>query len=477
MSRYIFILLLLIFMGLQSCDNQLDFAPENVLIEDKVFEEANSAESAVAGMYYKVIEAFGSGEFQGNNGGMPYSFGDITTDLFVVEENDLSNKYITGLVSPDDISVKTTWERFYSAINLANIFIERVPEKALYADTLKKQHMGEALFVRALSYFQLLKLFGDGAIAGNMDGLGLPLQLTPYEGLDIDKYIPRNTNGEVFEQIKTDLTDALDLLPKKYESTVNGKLAYDIAKSSSRATVYSAYALLTRVALYLGEDSDVISYSNKVMSSHQYELSDLEEVFPIPYMGGYTKDNLFALDVFNNGGNWQYGANHINDYEYTDVNPDFVAEYPDGDVRKDHLLIDVKNQGYRTRKFYGLGGRNNVSIIRYTEVILNRAEALANGGLNQESVDLVNDVRERAGLSGDDLYELVDFSNKQELLDAIWLERKLEFIGEGHQRYDLLRTGRPLNTPDLAANKKVLPIPRDEIVISGGVLEQNEGYK
>ena len=253
MNRYTFILLLISLTGLYSCDNQLDFAPEDVLIEDKVFEEANSAESAIAGMYFKVIEAFGSGEYQGNFGGVPYSFGDVTTDLFVVNENGASNKYTSGLVSPDDIVVATAWERFFSAINLANIFIERVPEKALYADTLKKQHVGEALFVRALCYFQLLKLFGDGAIAGNMDGLGLPLQLTPYEGLNIDKYIPRNTNAEVFKQIKTDLTDALDLLPKKYESIVNGNLAYDISKTSSRATLYSAYALLTRLALYLGE--------------------------------------------------------------------------------------------------------------------------------------------------------------------------------------------------------------------------------
>ena len=203
----------------------------------------------------------------------------------------------------------------------------------------------------------------------------------------------------------------------------------------------------------------------------------LKKCFLILAQKDYSEDHIFALDVFSNGGNWQFGANNINDYEYTEVNSEFVEEYPEGDVRKDHLLLYVKDKGYRTKKFYGSGGRNNVSIIRYSEVILNRAEALANGGVNQESVDLVNDVRERAGLSGDDLYELEDFSTKEVLLNAIWLERKLEFAGEGHQRYDLLRTGRPLGDPDLPANKKVLPIPRGEIVISNGVIEQNPGYK
>lgn len=468
--RLLLIPVILFFALLQSCDSQLDIAPENVLVEDKVFEEEGSAESAMAGLYFKVVESNKSGF------GKAYSLGDLTTDILTFDEGLADKDFIDGTITPENTLSKDAWERYFSAINLANIFIERVPKIAKYSDDLKKIHVGEAKFLRAYCYFCLLKLFGDGALTGNEAGLCVPLQLTSYVGLDIDKYIPRNTNQEVFNQIITDLTQSIDGLPENYDD-VNSSRQITVG----RATVYAAHALLSRVYLYLGRYTDVLEAVKPFESTSQYELANLESVFPST--SSFSKDHIWGLDIYNSGGRdfgtSQFGSHGLYDYVYKYFSSELYQLYPNGDKRRDYLLypISAGSTKYHSRKYAEENQFDNVAILRYAEVLLNKAEALANGGVNQTSVDILNDIRERAGLSGTNLYQLADFSTKEELLNAIWLERKLEFAGEGFERYDLIRTGRPLKNPNLPENKKVLPIPKEEIVITEGVIEQNEGYK
>jgi len=465
MKKIFIIPVLFLLMTFQSCDSELDIAPENVLIEDKVFEEAGSAELAMAGLYHKLIEANGS------NWGLAYSIGDITTDIMDLPASNSNMIYVTGNIPLDNELSKQAWVNFYSVINVANVFIARVPNIAKYDESTKEKHIGEAKFIRAYSYLRLLQLFGNGALTGNMDGMCVPLQLDPYDGLNIDNYIPRNTNGKVYAQIISDLNDAVELLPIEHES-------YQF--SVARATKDAAYALLARIYLYKKEYSKVISMTDKVIDAGNHELTDLGLVYREvgdSQFGAFTKEHIWSLELFGNGGNWQFGSNELMSYENLSINTEFMKEYSDGDSRKDYLIYKVEGKEfYRTKKYSEPDKHDNVTILRYSEVLLNKAEALAISGVNKKSVDLINDVRERAGLSGEDLYMIEDFTSKEQLLKAIWQERKLEFACEGMERYDLIRTNRSLLDPNIPSNRLVLPIPQSEVIITEGVLKQNVGY-
>jgi len=164
------------------------------------------------------------------------------------------------------------------------------------------------------------------------------------------------------------------------------------------------------------------------------------------------------------------------------IDPGFVASFESGDLRVSLLMYKgdtVYNYrpGYLTTyKFNNPSGRDNISLIRLAEIMLTRAEALARtAGINDASISLLNAVRSRS-VPDAAPYVAADFSDGASLVDKILQQRDFELAFEGHHRYDLLRTGRPLRDPDLPADRKVLPIPQSEIDISNGMIKQNKGY-
>jgi len=115
-------------------------------------------------------------------------------------------------------------------------------------------------------------------------------------------------------------------------------------------------------------------------------------------------------------------------------------------------------------------------MIRLAEIMLTRAEALARtGGVNDESLSLLNTVRSRS-VTNAIPYTTGSFAAGTDLVNTILQQRDFELAFESQHRYDLIRTDQPIHNPDLAANRKVLPIPQAEIDISAGVIKQNSGY-
>jgi hypothetical protein len=109
--------------------------------------------------------------------------------------------------------------------------------------------------------------------------------------------------------------------------------------------------------------------------------------------------------------------------------------------------------------------------------MLTAAEAIAETeGVTQEAVKWLNDVRTRS-LPDATPYTVGDFADAQALVNVVLQQRRWELAFEGHYRYDLIRTGRPLRSPDLEENRKVLPVPQSEIDISNRLIEQNTGYQ
>lgn len=454
-----------------ACNKQLDLAPEDTTVETEVFQSASSAESALMDVYNKTYEA---------NNGAAYTIGDFTTDLLVV-----SNSYyqivINGELPVDNSTSKSIWADCYSTINVANVMIESIPKLGTYNEDLELQHIAEAKFLRAYNYLVLLKLFGDGALTGNMNGLGLPLQLTPYEGTRYDaaNALTRSSVGEVYAQIIKDLTEALVDLQEAYE---------DDLETRARATKGSVHALLSRVYLYKGDYEKAASEANLLIGNVNYALnSNLGSVFPLSsgYDVNLDKEFIYAIPLTFNNGDHQYGTHFFSYYSKVSyyVPEEFISKYSDTDQRKTTLIwkgYEGANGQHPTKfttsKFNNSDSRDNIPMIRLSEMYLTRAEALVRtSGLTQEAVDLLNEIAGRADLSYTD-YVLGDFATADELIDRILLEREKELCFEGLYRYDLIRTGRKLQDKDLPENRYVLPIPKSEIDITKGSLEQNSGY-
>ncbi len=472
-KKLLYILSLTLFM-LVSCDKYLDLAPEDTLVESEVFKNAATVESSLGEAYFTF--------FQASTASIAYTIGDFTT--MNVDYDSYYDFYVNGNVAPTDDGVKNIWAKFYAGINIDNNLIVKIPLLAKYDESIMKQHIAEAKFLRAFSYFNLLKLYGDGSLTGNDSGLGLPLQLTPFEGYNTGDIIPRSTNLEIYNQILRDLDEAIPDLPVAYANNL---------ATRSRATKGSAWALRSRIYLYLGRYQEAADAAGEVLALTQvYSLTqNLLELFPasdgssiIPM----SQEYIMGFPVSNNIGDYSNGSNNLSfSYYYKRtfwINPDFILEFEPGDNRVDQLMfpgytssgIPEQDARITTFKFNNLNSRDNVPVIRLAEVMLTRAEALARiSGVNQESVDLLNDIRERSVPAATD-YVQGDFSSGDELVARILKERRFELAFEGLYRYDLIRTGQALRNPALPEENYCLPIPQVEVDISKGVIEQNPAY-
>jgi hypothetical protein len=469
--------LLTIVGSLSACDKQLDLAPENTTVESEVFQTAASAESALMDVYNKTYEA---------NKSTAYSIGDLTTRLMEVTSIN-SKPLVSGNLLTDDYTPEQIWSNTYSAINVANVMIKSVPELGTYNENLEKQHIAEAKFLRAFNYLVMLRLYGDGALQNKMDGLSLPLQLTPYAGTEFvsNNALKRSTNDEVYAQIITDLTEALPDLNEEYD---------DDLETRARATKGSVHALLARVYLYMNNYEKAAEESAFLIDNSTYTLaSNLRSVFPMSSGIDVALDEefIYGIPLTYNGGNHQFGTHFYPYYSRTFgyLSDDYLDKFSETDQRLTELVwngnpLSSFNSGkLTTSKFNNKDGRDNIPMIRLSEMYLTRAEALARAnGKNQESVDLINTIAKRADADFVDL-ALGDFATANDLIDRVLLEREKELAFEGLHRYDIIRTGRKLQFrnddgafEDVPADRYVLPIPKREIDITKGSLVQNPGY-
>jgi len=468
------IIIFLTIFVVTSCNKKLDIAPENTLVERDVFKTEPAAEQALSEGYYNFLVA--------ETNYFSYTYGDFTTPI--VNKSVSYNSYDLGEVAPDDYMVTNTWTAYFKTINTANNLITKIPVYGTFPESKQKQFIAEAKFIRAACFFKLLCLFGDGALDGNMSGLGLPLQLTPFEGYNTGQIIPRSTNGEVYAQIIKDLTESIPDLPERQA---------DDLKTRSRATKGAANALLSRVYLFMDKYAEAASAAKAVLdiTPAVYSLTNnLLQLFPSNAEGiakSFTSEYILGLPVSQLQSSSTSTSNGISgDYYFKRsfwINQNFINEFEPGDMRVTQLMWkgdsiynpDRFNEK-TTFKFNNSFGRDNVPLIRLAEIMLTRAEALANtSGINTESIEILNRVRLRSLPSAIPFTE-TDFGSKEELISKILLQRKFELAFEGQYRYDLIRTGRPLHNPDVPANRKVLPLPQVEIDISKGVIQQNPGY-
>ena len=363
-----------------------------------------------------------------------------------------------------------TWRRAYEAINQSNLVIEALP--VVTTPALKAQYEGEALFVRAAVHFELVRLYARQFVAGGAnDNPGVPLALLAVDNLsETNSLLPRATVAAVYIQIISDLNAANAKLP---------------ASNGSRASKYTAKALLARVYLQQGNFAaaraaadDVILNSGKSLSGTVAAVfankNGSETLFEIQQNdqnnAGTANDGLatFYSSFNENGGNTGRGD--------VSVSSTFADEYGSTDVRgTDRLTASrtakliylgdgLRPGALRTLKWRRFG--QNIPVIRLAEMYLIRAEADVRAGNTAAALTDVNRVRTRSQATPLAAVTLAD----------VLKERQLELAFEGFRIHDQKRTGtNPSSTVLITNDKLTLPIPQREINVNPS-LTQNPGY-
>lgn len=435
----------LIVVSTASCKKFLDNKPTGQISEDIALTSKDRIQRALTGAYSRlqVLEYYGA-EWPNAvwlSDDNVTAFGAGTTDL----------QFDGHAVLSSSNTMEITWKAMYQAINAANNVISAVDvvEDPAMTDDDRKNLQGQALFIRALVYFDLVRTFG-----------GVPLVLTPTRGLTDESFPARSTVEQVYTQVLKDLADAEARLPEAVDRNIAHKKA--------------AEALHARVALYQGDWETAEDYATLLINSTDFSLVQ-------PFEKVITEKNN-SESIFELAYNITDG-NALSGYFYPVTMGGFYRVGPTNELiailqdpaqagNRSVLLGDLAGAPYGNRYRKADGGSNddNYAVLRLAEMYLIRAEARANQDNISDGADDLDEIRHRAGL-GD-----TPANTKETLLQAIEDERRIEFAFEPHRWFDLIRTGRAgdvLGVTD--ADKYVFPLPASEI-LTNKKLVQNPNY-
>lgn len=490
------------------CENALQEKVYSQVPVDGFYKTTEQAQLALNGIY----------TFLWNDNyrdGQMVTLGDVTASTLIGggsangsgDRSGIQNEWSTYSWTPDAIELVTAWDYFYAVINRANTLVDKL-DAADFAGKAKIE--GEARFLRALFYFNMVRIFG-----------GVPLHVHATVDLsEIDK--PASTEAEVYAQIVADLTKSSELLSPLNKADL----------SAGKATSVAATALLSKVYLQQREWKKAATEAKKVIDQGVFELfSDYENINNPDFQNG--KEHIFSIQ---HGGNanstsQQYqtrmiylfgppaqsikGVNvqfhNLKDLVIFQVKKSFFENTPNT-YRKWQSVRDKMPYYYKNgikdlvrdtvtmyapflTKFhridFGTGFLRegvNYPLLRYADILLTYAEATnETDGPTADAYEAVNKVRRRARAVGtafaqaDKVYPDLTGLSKDQFRDALLNERAQEFVGEGHYRWDLIRHNRLISNAKangiVAAAEKhnLFPIPTQQIS-RNNKLKQNPGY-
>lgn len=468
---------------LSSCGKGfIDLKPISTITTDNFYKTEEDFKNAVNGAY----NALRTG---GTYGVDSYIFAEIRSDNSIpvasgsVTDQDEFDRFYIRTTNP---FINNRWSNSYTAISRCNAILDRITPVAM-SDALKARYIGEAKFLRALFYFNLVRTFGD-----------VPLVLKEITNGNEGYEYGRNARAEVYAQIEKDLTEAAAALPPSYTGADVG-----------RATAGAARAILGRVLLAQKKFAPAAVELKAVIDLGQYALvpvyanffvvnnkNNKEAIFDVQYRsGGIGQGNPWPNSFApQNSGNAviMFGGDGNN--APTD---DLLNEYEAGDQRKDATIATsyvnangVTIPGNFVKKYRDVPGikndnGNNIPIIRYADVLLMYAECLNEAGYvaGGDAFNYLNEVRNRAGLADLTAAEVPDQAAFRLAMEH---ERRVEFAFENLRWYDLVRTDRAITVLNgkstqinlvnpVTPQNQVFPIPQSQIDINSSKITQNEG--
>lgn len=467
---------------LTSCKKEKDLlnpVPRTSIIDATAFNTPDRVLGLVNGMYSSVKDP----QFFG---GKYVMYGDFRGEEFINRTANIFTGYDTWghTLNSSSNEVVNLWAAAYTAINSVNVFLQGLNDNISKVDaTLAKQYTAEAKFVRALSYFCLVTLYARPYVESNGASKGLPLRLQAETNTS-NNDLATSSVADVYAQILKDLNDAEADLPLTYTSEV---------LNTTRAHRNAAIALKTRVYLNMGKYDKVIEEATKVVSAtapfkansgvaHQLQ-SDITVVFT----AYTTTESIFSMPMTDlnsstgqNALGYIFNAAPTGNAEYS-VNPSGImgnAEWKATDKRRSFLTgsgTTVFLKKYNKPSPYA----DYIPVLRYSEVLLNYAEAAAKLNDLPKALALLTAVRQRSDPSY--TFTPAQTGTVDAMVSSIWLERRIEFLGEGFRSNDLLRNmltipgkgSSSLTSPSVAPSQAsyTFPLPNTEILTNKLLLQ------
>ena len=333
-----------------------------------------------------------------------------------------------------------TWPDLYKRISVTNVLLAKLDEVDSGTETGDRLR-GECHFLRAYFYYFLVNVYAKPYSTTAATDLGVPVKITEYIE---DKYYSRNTVEETYAQIRKDLEEAVRLLKGKEQFTIY------------QADYYAALALLSRVALYMGDFETCVQAANSIMTSGEYSLLDYNtlpqvlndrgtDIEPVEVVYASSTETIFSqgINVF---ASFYVGPIRGNSYKVSD---DLVAvlqkERAFGNDLRSIFCMYVntttsdteKNTMMKRGDKLGEGVVSSEWLIKYPEVLLNKAEALIALNREAEAIDLIEELRKNR-IDMDD-YAPLDVRSGEALMELLRDERRRELCFEGHRWFDLRR--------------------------------------
>lgn len=485
MKGFLKISLLCSSLWVASCD-VVNLDPISTLTEANFYQTADDMDRAVLGVYNRLQTRLPR----------DWSVFEMPTDHLYMS----AYRFIGGLeaVSTLDFQAQNDifrnfWQVTYNGVFRANMVIDKINTPTNYTAGEKEKFEGEARFMRALFYFDLVRAFG-----------GVPKVDAPLT-VEGSKAIPRASEQEIYDLIIADLKSAVDLLPVQ-SGTVHG-----------RASKGAAAALLGKVYVYQKDWQNAFTYLDQVSGMGYGLVADFadlwkesnednqEAVFAVKYISGINGHRL-SLDFLPYFG--VEGVSNSAGGEVALVAWSLHKQFVPDDSRKAATITEYWRSPGTTgplewkpfiSKFMAQSANVSgldIPVIRYADVLLLKAEALYRLDRKEEALVEFNKVRARAFNGNAHNYTLADIADAEEFLDLLLLERQLEFALENQRWFDLVRTDRMVSTlarvewgynPITQTAQQVtlsprpflkyFPIPQHEIDQSNpGVIIQNDGY-
>lgn len=461
--KKILVLASLAILLMTSCgDSFFDLEPASSVTIDKVYKTASDYNVAVIGCYAKLQSQVNfyteCCEYRSDN----LSLGAPTAgtqDRYDIDH--FTEKPSNGILS-------SYWANFNNNVYRCNLLLDQI-DGANFAENLKKQYKGEAMFIRALNYFNMYRIWGGVPATKHV--------VSAAEALKVARY----SDEQMFDLIAGDLKEIVDnnYLPETYSSADMG-----------RATSGAAKALLGKVYLTFHKWTEAKDILSQLIGKYQL-VSPIAQVFNVDNKN--NNEIIFAVH-FNKeieGEGHSYWYNLTNASDDTNQTSSLLNTFPTGDARKDLITyVQVEKNVRLMNKFYDTKSPtfktvgNDQILLRYADVLLMYAEALneiqydaSEGSL---ALKYLNAVRQRAGISNLTVKQL---PTQEKFRKGILVERQREFPYEGQRWFDLVRMGfaksvMAENGVEIKDYQLLFPIPQQEIEKVGdkSILWQNPGY-
>jgi hypothetical protein len=457
---YLLFFMLLFWTG---CMDDLEYIPIDQLTTNQIINDPSLIKTATVGNYSYMRRGRTGDDTQNiRHRVIEYQ----SDDLIMMRWSSNHLSYIlTYLMVVNNNLARSFWNIAYYAIFAVNTVIEAIPDDAS-AEMLNIK--GENLWMRAHWMFDLVRVF---ARPYSHDSPDTNLGVMICDKADVYALPARSTVKECYEFIEKDLLKAAELMT--------------ISKSNKYASKEVAWATLARLYLYMEKNDKAIEYANKVISSGRYQLlttdklstynrltpeQNTETIFAVKILPAENQGRTAIGSMFHNDGGW-------GEIMVSSSLMDLLWLCPNDQRKKfidPHYMLDASGQKIPdpTEKYYGYKMNNRMGVTSYyslkftyeqnvamlhspvyfrlAEMYLILAEAYAKTGQNQLALDNVNIIRQRAGLTGDELFRLDNMRGYASVMDIVLDERRLEFWLEGHRAQDVFRNKRTMNRSYMA---------------------------